>query len=133
MIKKMLIAFVYLRRRQRVKHLPYGMLATRYETDEMSEHIRVAMARYGIRDVAGMRVAMRKRKCKTPEQLIALLEHEHIRRNVLHRLYMSLQRLVTGTRYHPHARDVRALDFDAQSEQNEIKERVKRANSKIAR
>lgn len=88
----------------KIPKLPRGMLASEYE--HISRDEARVLAKLGARDPAGIKRAMKRYKVSTIEELVALLEIELPRRNMLHKIRMGLGRLVGGYDYQPHAREI---------------------------
>lgn len=97
-------AFVYICNRDRIPKLPRGMLAAKYETIARPEG-RV-LARLGARDPLGIKVAMKRHKVETIEELVEKLEHYQPRRNIRQRILMALGRALGGYPHDPHRAEI---------------------------
>jgi hypothetical protein len=113
--------------RQYIPPLP-RMLATNYNSDELTNDQSRVLARIGARDPAGIKRAFKIYQVDNINDLVAVLEHYQPRRNVRRRLYMALARLSGGYLHDPHADEVKAA-FRKSSKMIEIikiKERQKK-------
>lgn len=113
--------------RDYIPPLPRGMLATKYE--DYTEDERRVMARHGARDPMGVKVAMRRAKVETVEELVNQLEHYSPARRFKERLHRAIGRVVGGTDYDPHEKEIRRVGSAHQARQaratQEIANRVK--------
>jgi hypothetical protein len=107
MIARLLRVLWQIRNWERIPKLPRGFYATRYEDVDSAE--RRVMARLGSRDIAGVRLAMRRHRAKTVDDLVAILEHQRPRRNVWMRFWRLLQRMAGGETTQPYKRDLARL------------------------
>lgn len=91
--------------RDRIPKLPRGMLATEYS--EISEDERRIMARMGIRSPSGVKLAMKRAKVKSIEELVAQLKHHTPRRRAGEKLFKMFGRLFGSRGYDPHREALR--------------------------
>jgi hypothetical protein len=114
--------------RDYIPPLPRGMLATAYE--ELTEDERRVMARHGARDPNGVKVAMRRAGVTTADELVSQLEHYTPARRIKERVHRAIGRVVGGTDYEPHEKEIRRVGSAFQARQiratKEIVDRVKR-------
>lgn len=106
MIRKLIKYFFLIRNRQRITPIP-RMLASDY-TRLTDDEARV-MTRYGIRSPSGLKVAMKKHKVKTLDELVAQLEHYRPKRRLGDKFRSMLIRISGGVPYHPHQKQIRQL------------------------
>lgn len=111
-----------IRNREKIPKLP-RVLATEYSS---VTHIEArAMARLGIRSPSGLRAAMKRAGVQTPDELIALLEHQIPRRNIPQRIKRMLWRGTRGQLTHPHVDEIRR--YAGPSRNQVVEDRKKRA------
>lgn len=107
---------------ERIPKLP-RMYATEYTTlDPDSARI---MMRYGIRSPSGLKLAMKRYKVTTIDDLVARLEHHRAQREIRRKLQQGLERLSTGTKSVPHQREIRKL-VNLRGQDRELQQRLKR-------
>jgi hypothetical protein len=113
--------------RDRIPPLPRGMLATRY--DDIPADERRVLARMGARDPIGVRLAMKRHKAESIDDLVSKLEHYEAERRTKERINNAIGRLVGGTPYPPHQkeilRDERERAKAKKGDQKEIEMRVR--------
>jgi uncharacterized protein (DUF111 family) len=110
MIRKLLNIFFFLNAKRKIKHLPYGILATKYHAIDLTPDIEKIMCRYGIRDVSAVNIVMKKHRVNSIIELIEILEHEQIKRNVIRRIELSILRVVGGSKTNPNRDAIRNTD-----------------------
>lgn len=106
MLKKLWLTIASIRNYDRIPKLPRGMLATKYT--KLTQKEREVLARLGARDPVGIKVAMRRYKVKSIDELMTLLEHQQPKRRVGERWWLALGRLMGGYGYDPHASAIAA-------------------------
>jgi hypothetical protein len=117
--------------RDQIPKLPRGMLASEYKSVTPDE--RRVMARMGTRDPVGVKRAMRLYGAKTAQELIEMLDHQQPKRNIRHRIWLGIGRLVGGEATPPHQEEIlqdarHARKMQAASEIRERLEAVRRAS-----
>lgn len=108
-----------------IPRLPSRMYASKYDSHELTDAERRVMARLGIRDPAGMKAAMKRYRVKSPEALIALLEHQQPQRRFWAKVRQAFGRLSGGYEYEPHLRDLAAMKRRQMEAHSPIAQRVK--------
>lgn len=128
MIKGFFKAVWMFKNKDHIPKLPRGMLATKYDPNELTENERRVLARLGARDKNGIKRAIKKYGAKDIDDLVLMLQIQHPKRNFLHRLKTAVGRLVGGVDYMPHARAINE-HFRAKRPRNdkEIEQRLKQA------
>lgn len=113
--------------RYRIPPLPHGMLASHYESEDMTPEERRVLARLGARDPTGIKLAMRRAGVKTVDELVKHLEHYQPKRNAGDRIVSGLGKAWGGTRYHPHQKAILAGARESRkiAAAHEIEQRVK--------
>jgi len=111
--------------RSQIAKLP-RMFASHYKTlDGDSERI---MSRYGIRSPSGLKIAMKKHKVSTIDELAQRLEHLEVKRQIRERFEMGVRRVVGGSMENPNRDAIRrALGGRNASEKEVIRERIRRS------
>lgn len=118
--------------RDRIPHLPRGMLASHYE--DVSGEERRVMARFGSRDFAGVRHAMKQHGVNTLDELVSKLEHQQPQRRFRHRLNLAIGRLVGGHPTDPHRAEIMIADRQRKStDRMELEQRIKRVKKELKR
>lgn len=119
----------FISNRDYIPKLPRGMLAAKYETEDVSRDEWRVLDRIGARDPAGIKRAMKKYKVDNINDLVALLEHQKPKHKPFYRLKQALGRLVGEYNYDPHAREVKqAFKYHLESQEHiRIKERMRKA------
>jgi hypothetical protein len=121
---------IRIRNYERIPKLPRGMLASAY--DSVPEPARRAMARMGIRDVAGLKVAMRRAGVDNVDDLVANLAHHRAQRRIGRKLMLALTRMLGAVDYVPHRREILDAARRASSAPHtEILARMKRAKDML--
>jgi hypothetical protein len=133
MIAKLWRALALITNRNRIPKLPRGMLATAYK--EIARPEGRVLARLGARDPTGVKLAMRRYKAATIDELVAQLKHYEVRRNIGRRLRIAVGRVVGGSETDPHRADIlRAARHDARSAARiELEQRLKRARKAFSK
>jgi hypothetical protein len=131
MLNKLWWAFGRIFWRDQIPKLPRGMLASEYK--QVTEDERRVMARMGTRDPVGVKRAMRLYGAKTAQELIEMLDHQQPTRNIRHRIWLGIGRLVGGEEKHPHQEEIledarHAKKMQAASEIRDRLEAVRRAS-----
>lgn len=105
------------------------MLARKYDESNVTRDEWRVLDRIGARDPAGIKRAMKRYKVDNINDLVAVLEHHQPRRKMGQRLYNAIGRVIGGTSYDPHAREVKkAFKYHLESQQHiQIKERMRKA------
>lgn len=104
MIYKLWYVLGRLFNRDYIPPLPRGMLATKYE--DYTEDERRVMARHGARDPQGVKVAMRRAKVDTVDELVGQLDHYTPARRIKERIHRAIGRVVGGTDHPPHEKEI---------------------------
>lgn len=118
-----LIRFIMrIKLRERIPKLPRGMLASPY--DAINEDERRVMARMGIRSPSGLRLAMKRYKAASVDELVSNLKHYQPRRRPLARLAQMIGRLIGTHNYDPHRADMRK-EFRRTPEDKTLQNHVK--------
>jgi uncharacterized membrane-anchored protein YjiN (DUF445 family) len=113
--------------KQHIPRLPRGMLSADFETFDKNE--RRVLARFGARDPRGIKVAMRKHRVASIDELVEQLPHHRAQREFQRRFNALICRMQNATNYDPHRLDLlKAARMERESrkpENMEMKRRLK--------
>jgi hypothetical protein len=122
------IALWRIRNYERIPRLPHGMLRNDEFFDGNDARV---LARMGARDRAGIRLAMKRRRVHSIDELVGDLEHYRARRRVRHRLDVLAGRILKAKSHHPWRneiiRELKPRSAAERARQAEIKHRLERA------
>jgi hypothetical protein len=123
-IYKIWITFIMIYNASRIPKLP-RMLAGDYE--QIPKDVVDVMRRLGCRDPRGVKVAMKRYGVNTIDELVAILEYQQPKRNIRHRLWLALARLIGETSKPTHSDEIIASmpRFKRNKGILEIRQRVK--------
>lgn len=124
MIRNLWRTLAAIRNADRIPKLPRGMLATHYE--HLTRQDREVLARLGARDPIGIKVAMKRYKVTSVEELLKLLEHQQPRRKIFYRIRQAVGRLLGGYANDPHREAILRDERARRAAKNiELEQRVK--------
>lgn len=105
MISKIFWYLWLIKNRDRIPVLP-RLYATKFDDTELTYEQRHILAKLGCRDIAGVRVAMKRHKVKTVTELIEKLKYYEPKRGILNRVKNALGRVAGGVDYIPYQRQI---------------------------